>query len=123
MLALPLAVAVAMFSWTFVERPCLDLRKRLAAKGQPVASEYVSGLTFLLMSALLVYGVCLMRWGTMNFWERSSTSDVIVLAAILAISGLSVGVLARLTGWSKPALSLPGKEIWDSKRPLARSEN
>jgi peptidoglycan/LPS O-acetylase OafA/YrhL len=123
MLALPLAIAVAVFSWTFVEKPCLDLRKRLAAKGQPVAGEYVYGLTFMLMSALLLYGVCLMRWGTMNFWERSSTADMITFAAIFGISGLCVGVMARLTGWSKPALSLPGKEMWDSKRPLARSEN
>ncbi len=112
-----------MFSWTFVEKPCLDLRKRLAAKGQPVASEYVYALAFVAMSGLLTYGVCLMRWGTMNFWERTSTADAIMFAAILVISGIFVGAMARLTGWSKPALSLPGKELWEGKRPLARSEN
>lgn len=86
--ALPLTILVAAASWTFVEKPALDLRRRFsfADRGQ-TRPTYL--FTFLLLFALVAYALFLL-WSAGFLYRTQATPARMVLSLVAA------GVLSAL---------------------------
>lgn len=98
-LALPVTIALAAFSWTFIEKPALEYRKRLAFGNYSKSDLWPYAWKVALLSALLCYAAFLMRNAVML-----PTAPLTAATVLEVFVGLTL-VSALLVRWVPPLLA------------------
>lgn len=95
--ALPIAIVVAMFSWTFIEKPALDLRKRLVWDTAASSDSWSYATKAALLFALLAYALFLMWYaGLVPEAPFTAWLALKVVAGLVLVSAATIAVMAAL---------------------------